>query len=238
MKTLLTFFIFVVFFLCNALAQEKNKAWDYPVKPGSEEWRKFTTSQEMHEACQIPDVILKSLTTAALAEICLKYPLFFEYTAFNDEREGIRIMIERFNGLTELSRRSDGALALVSLYKEMPIITQLQDEKSPHYDTPYKMPFLELLLSNTVFFNQLELKEQAALKQIMQSKYEGKVEHLDVYSLYNIKKTMLLGALILDKQAEVLKKNGERDVIKNFIVNFNNASPELLQNVSKLIIAE
>jgi carbonic anhydrase len=69
MKNLLIIFgFFIVSFA--AMAQEKKVAWDYPVKPGSEEWAAFTTGLQMQKVCQIPENILEQLSTNELVVIC------------------------------------------------------------------------------------------------------------------------------------------------------------------------
>ena len=71
-KILLTFvfsiFVFALF------AQKSNTPYDFPIKPGTEEWQKIKSGDEIAMVCSIPDSILTSLTTEALAKTCLNYP--------------------------------------------------------------------------------------------------------------------------------------------------------------------
>ena len=41
-------------------------AYDYPIKGGTEEWKRFTSHDEMLIACQIPDAILKGMSVLQL----------------------------------------------------------------------------------------------------------------------------------------------------------------------------
>jgi carbonic anhydrase len=86
--------IFSLFFSLFAMAQEKKKVWDYPVKPGTKEWATFETGEQMFNACQIPLDILNTISTKELVTICLNYPLFNDYVAFNNEREGITLSLK------------------------------------------------------------------------------------------------------------------------------------------------
>lgn len=160
--------------------------------------------------------------------------MFFEYTAFNDEREGIRFLIRNFNGLTELSKRKDGVKELVKTYNDFPIITQIQKQNSKEYNTPYKLPFIELLLSDEVFIQQLNNKELLELGKIVLKKYEEKIENATVYSLYNVKKTLLLGSTVLNKQVETISSQ-QRNTIQHFIENYPIADPNLITEISKII---
>ena len=233
MKHLL--FIYMIFISFSVIGKENKLVWDYPVKPGSKEWNEFTTGQQMLNACQIPQDVLESLSTKDLAEICLNYPLFFQYTAFNDEREGISNMIENFNGLKELSRRKDGVKELISIYKNFPIITQVQKKLSKDYDTPYKLPFIELLLSNDTFVNQLDSQEAKKFGKIILERYGCKLKNSQVYSVYNIKKTFLLGAVIISKHDMSSKSTKQQEIIKSFINNYNNTDSSLLTEISKIV---
>jgi len=230
-------FIFILFvlFSFSVTGQERDTVWDYPVKPGSQEWASFTTGQQMLEACQVPEKILETLSTKDLVKICLNYPLFFDYTAFNDERKGISAMIENFTGLNELTKRKDGVIELINTYREYPVLTQIQQESSKDYYTPYKLPFIELLLADDAFLKQLDDQESAELEKIVLEKYQSKLKNPNVYSLYNIKKTFLLGAIILDEHNVLIKTSLEKDAIKRFIENYNNADTTLLTGISKIL---
>lgn len=53
----------------NLFSQEAT--WDFPVKPGTEKWKSFTTSYEMIDACQVPADVLAAISTDKLIEACL-----------------------------------------------------------------------------------------------------------------------------------------------------------------------
>lgn len=57
-------------------AQKSNGAYNYPIKPGTSEWKTLTSHDQMQRVCQIPDATLKSMSTTDLIETCLNYPLF------------------------------------------------------------------------------------------------------------------------------------------------------------------
>ena len=71
----------------------------------------------MAKACNIPDPMLTSLTTEALAKACLNYPLFNEVFYVNNLQQGIEGVIRNFNGLTELLKRTDAGQELFKIYK-------------------------------------------------------------------------------------------------------------------------
>lgn len=86
MKKLLVCLFILNGFAC--FAQEKALTWDYPVKPGMEEWTKFESRPEMAEACLIPDSIIKNISTSDLLELCLNYPLLHDIMFYNFPQMG------------------------------------------------------------------------------------------------------------------------------------------------------
>lgn len=58
------------------------QTWDYPVKPGTEEWKKLKTGKEKNEACQIPENVLKKISSHELAY--LLYNKFFTHIYLSD----------------------------------------------------------------------------------------------------------------------------------------------------------
>lgn len=105
------------FFYCiDSKSPTIQLSWDYPVKPGTDGWKKFQTHQEMADACQIPKKILSSLSTKELAAICLQYPLLIDMFAFNIPDDGIDAVFNDFNGIRELFTRDDAAEELLGWY--------------------------------------------------------------------------------------------------------------------------
>ena len=212
-----------------------NPVWDYPVKPGTPEWASFTTGVQMREACQIPEKILEALNTKDLVKICLNYPLFSNYAIVNDERWGAGFAINRFNGLSELSKRKDGVNELINAYKEYPVLTQLPEKSSKDYFTPYKLPWIELLLADEAFIRQLNEHESAELGKIVVGKYVLKVENMHVYSVWNIKKTFLLCAVNILHYSMNSITPQQQETVRRFIENYMFADETLLTEMSKII---
>jgi hypothetical protein len=108
---ILTGFVFISLAM---MAQGKKITWDYPVKPGMEEWKKFESNEDMVNACQIPEKVLASLSTEELTDICLQYPLIADVFAFENLNEGLNKLFSDFNGI--LYKRADIASNLSKRY--------------------------------------------------------------------------------------------------------------------------
>jgi len=226
-----------LFIYCNeAMPQDNKKKWDYPVKPGSAQWAEFTTSRQMREACQIPQEILSALSTSELVEICLNYPLFIDYTASSDEREAVRFMIEKFNGLKELTQRSDAARELMAVYAKYPVIPKDKEKRTKEdHIMPLKLSFLELVLSTKEFVDKLSNQELVEMQKHVLDVYATKLEYLGSYSLYSMKKTLLLGAVVLQKQGSKSVDTEKIGVLEEFIKNYNRVDSSVLTETSKII---
>lgn len=229
--------ISALFFSVVLMGQHKiNTSYDFPLKPGMEEWKKFNSGKEMLEACQIPEEILKNMTSQALAETCLNYPLFIDYLAINDEREGVRLMINNFNGLKELSGREDGSTELINVYKKIPILNSQSKVKTNQESLPYRTIFLELVLGDNSFLNKMNTNDLVKLKTVVLEKYQEKVDSQDIYSLYNTLRTLLLGAEVMTKQDSLTRKTKTANIdVSNFIKNYKNPTKEELEKFTKIL---
>ena len=212
-----------------------NVPYDYPVKPGSEQWAAFTSGQQMVDACQIPSDILSKLSTKALAETCLNYPLYFEYTAYNSERDGINKVISGFNGLQELAKRPDGASALLGLYEKVSVVPNSLLKKSSEDQDLLRVGYLELLLSNNLFFEGLTNKDLVKLKQAVINKYETKVNAKGTYSMFSIQKSLLLGAKIIQKTDTLSRSSLRQATISRFFDLYERSDPQLFTDISRIL---
>lgn len=128
-KTILFLFALIGFLLLDACSEQEAliqvaepietmqsrsslPAYDYPVRPGSDEWLELKTHDEKLRVTQLPDDILKNLSTEDLLDVCMDYPLLVDAFLFNSFEEGLDKMCSRFNGFQEFMRRDDNAEVL------------------------------------------------------------------------------------------------------------------------------
>ena len=124
-------------------------SFDSVTKP--EIWKTFQTLEEMQSACQIPDDVLPNLSTEELVQICMDYPLFGNFSAYNDELVGIKKVMDGFNGFTELKKRTDAAEKLLDLYENVNVATLNSDKENIETYPNIKLGYLELILSSGEF---------------------------------------------------------------------------------------
>lgn len=119
-----------------ALALNSETEEEYPITephifeiiPGTEEWDSYESLFERIDACYVPEEELKQMTTSALYETVLNYPLLVNIYAYDgDLRKGIDSVSKYFGGLEELFSREDA----LDVIRQHSIDAQsIEDERS------------------------------------------------------------------------------------------------------------
>ena len=81
--------------------------YEYPITPDSPQWRNFTQTSQMIEACQVPEDIVENMTTEALLETVLDYPLMVNVLVQNTPEIGYKFLLENNAAFRELVTRND-----------------------------------------------------------------------------------------------------------------------------------
>ena len=136
----------------------------------SAEWKSEISRQLRGEMLQLPDEMLKSMTTDELIESVLEYPFFSDIYAFDNIQCGFDIMYSTFNGVRELSTRKDAASTLLNKYNNEKVIT---NEKSEDSDV-FRITNMEILLSQNFVLSQFTENEKNYFVDIVSDKYEQK----------------------------------------------------------------
>ena len=95
-----------------------NTPYQYPLTAGTDEWGALMNHAEKVDLCQIPEDILSLMTTEALAETVLSYPLLLDMYVWDSTTTGYKVIAATFNGLAELERRPDGLSTLKELSQQ------------------------------------------------------------------------------------------------------------------------
>lgn len=122
--------------------------YEYPVTPLMEEWKEFDSHIEMIEACQIPDNILKHLSTPALAETVANYPLLSDMLAWSDKDVGVQSVASNFNGLEELLSRENGIDYLLATTPMLDIQNSLIDADEDNFMVRNKIRCIALIANS------------------------------------------------------------------------------------------
>ncbi len=152
-------------------AQDLDKPYDFPVKPGTEKWSKLTSSTEMDEVCVIPENILSTLSTKALLITCLNYPRIVDFYLGSDLQTGFNFYSKHFNGLTELLKRSDLNKILLQVYLDLDLPTAKISNYNPSLSLT-QIGILELIIAQDSIIGSYDKSD----KQIVLSEAVKKLE--------------------------------------------------------------
>jgi hypothetical protein len=182
----------------NSDSGKSDDAYDYPIRPGTEEWKALYSFNDMLEACQIPENVLESMSTSVLVETVLDYPLLSVYIAHNDWQQGFDILASNFNGLQELFNRSDAGSELLDNYIATdPEIVELKwddFEKCAFLATMYN---LQMMLSQQSVLEQLSERQAQVLLSETERKHQVLQSHPEVYGVLGTKFSSMLTQKIL-----------------------------------------
>lgn len=157
-------------------------AYDYPIKPGTSEWNKLNSFNEIINACQIPEDILKNMSTRGLVETVVNYPFGALYSSSNNPQDGVNRAVSHFNGLSELFRRKDAAIELLAKYRTMdPAGNNKNWPISQQAEYTFKILNTELVIVQYNLLSQLNQSELRDLISVAISKYQGKQDNLELW---------------------------------------------------------
>jgi hypothetical protein len=201
--------VLAVFLLASLLVYgggtSASEAYDYPIKPGTDEWKAFGSHEEMLKACQIPEELLHRMSTTALVETVLSYPLIGDWLAYNTPEMGIEHVSEQFNGLSELLGRNDVGVGLIALYQTMdPRTIDVNSPIAEQAEYYFRLLNIELLLSQDSVISNLSITDLQNLISRARIISESKLLRSDIFGGYSLQFT----STIIEKaeQAILLKR--------------------------------
>ena len=178
---------FIIFTLSLLLLSCNNKhddacVWDYPAD------LQFLPIQQRMDALQIPENILLCLSTEALMDLSLQYPLLENIFSFDLLDEGLDRLFAEFNGIRALFARADIARVLLKRYNEKISNLPLQEN----------IFILDALLSRVK-------GQEETLKEILRSLFTG----YDVISMQDVDNELLLQYNFFSRAHIILKISDE-----------------------------
>lgn len=133
------------------------------------------TVPEAWKRSQIPDDVLKRLTTEALLLSCLKFPFLMEIYATNSVQKGFTFQHDNFNGLQELFKRPDAAATMLKFYQRLrtaDAATKASPAEGGRFS--FELSFVEIFLAQREMVRQLSKTELKVLAAECLTKYDEK----------------------------------------------------------------
>jgi hypothetical protein len=226
---------------CDCIEKEgESDAYNYPIIPGSEEWKKLTSHTAMVEVCQIPKKTLKNMCTFGLIETYLNYPLLFVVTAFNNTKEGMQQMFEEFNGANELLYRNDAPSKLMERYDRLnptdldTTWTQLEQGKFL-----FQFAYLEFTLAYDPILKALTKEQQSQLVHIATTTYNEKMS-VSPSNWKTLTSFFLIANLLNELQYQPFLTFTEQhpimnEFIKGYMINLFSLSNQEQEELTKIL---
>ena len=184
------------------------KGYDYPIKPGSVEW-KCLSFEERIKAIQIPDSIIRTIPTYDLIDLFLKNPITHFIFAYDRIQDGLNHVYREFNGLRELMNRNDLSIELIRYYKNLDpniINKNWTDVECGKYSLQFII--IEYLFSRTEFIQQLSSQAKKQILISLQKKYRAKLNHYSIHSILGVQATLF-------SITHILYQTQYREVLQN-----------------------
>ena len=192
-----------------------DEPYNFPLKPGMPEWAELKTGIDKVNALQIPQDILRRMTTRALVETCLNYPLYITTIMLASSRKvGMEHMTKNFNGCVELLKRKDAYIYLSEkflLFDPLAINEEWSDGvKGVNYT--FELVKIELLLAQDIVLLSTSYENKIALLKEVLSKHEKMSTQPDyVVYLFSCEQLFFL-------MGKILQNSGNPDIL-SLVVN-------------------
>ncbi|MEW6557837.1 MAG: hypothetical protein AB1349_10865 [Elusimicrobiota bacterium] len=179
--------------------------YDFPIKPGTKEWKALGTHKNIVKACQIPEDILKKMSTEGLIETCLRYPFLPDMFLSNNIQKGFESIVLTFNGLQELLRREDASTKLLAKYRQIRKLDRQSIQKEFGEFGVFYFRCFEIVISQNIILSKLSEEEKVKLLRECIWKYHERQKHPNTYgyvSKHRVKshETLLLMGRILENE--------------------------------------
>ncbi|MCR9226309.1 MAG: hypothetical protein NXH90_02655 [Flavobacteriaceae bacterium] len=208
--------------ICLSYTPEISDQYIFPIRPGMQEWEKLTSGQQMIEALQVPDNLLKDMSSFGLVETCLDYPLLPAMIAFDTIQYGVERQMENFNGFHELVTREDAGSIMLGRSKQMNprCIPPSSEIMAGEYTLTFI--YIGMVQSQYVFIEQLSSIERGELLKEAMKKYNQFEIIGEPYGILNQKVEALLMARVMVSEGykpflEEIARNDSMDIFIKYV---------------------
>ncbi len=214
--------------------QKSTGVYNYPIKPGSSEWKAFKSHYQMINACQLPTAIINKIKTEDLLNTCLDYPLYDDMFFYDRIQKGFDAVKLYFNGLKELLDRNDVGNQILDLYMKMDPNSYNEDwPKAKKVEFAISFIKIEVLLAQTKILNEFSKGERALILQECIKKAREKQKYPKYYGQLNyVNIGLIIGRILrMENHPSFLIKLNEDKYFNTFIDEGFYPSMVLIENL-------
>jgi hypothetical protein len=155
-----------LFLLCVSFSIQ-GQVYNFPVKPGTPEWGKLNSYQEMIEVCRVPEKLLSTMNTGDLLETCLNHPFKGNIYLYSSIGEGFQAMVNTFNVFEEIVKRDDIGSYLLAAAKSVSATNSKTLTASNEYKINLNKRLLKLLLTYPTIRTKLTEDVKSTISTIL-----------------------------------------------------------------------
>jgi hypothetical protein len=172
--------IVCVSFMTQALAQKITRPYEYPVRPGTEEWRSAKTHNELREVNQIPTLIIRQMDTPTLILSVLKYPVIGDLLVYSTFREGRDQTANNLFAFDSLLNRVDLIEALIPIYVNYdPREVDSKNDPLEIGEFMLGLSLLEFIIQKAAITNRIDPIQRLLVQQELVLKYMQKQQSIE-----------------------------------------------------------
>jgi hypothetical protein len=210
-----------------ASAQAITEAYDYPIKRHTEAWDSLKTYKKFREVSQVPAEIVNRMTTEALFESVLNYPLIGDAFVFNTFQNGIESLKTNFSALEALINRNDLGKIIFNKYQSLSAKNLDYESAIKKGDHSVKLSFMELIIGQVIIDKNVSGNEIVNLINILVSKYNEKKIRPEIYGTLSLSTcAFAINRLMIANNANEKFINRDR-----FVEDGNVFSQEVLDSI-------
>ena len=85
-----------------------NDKYIYPIVPGMKEWQQLESTDDAYKLCQLPDEVLKTISTIGLIDALIHAPMFTGFSMLSGNASALKWYghYEQFNSAKELFQQT------------------------------------------------------------------------------------------------------------------------------------
>ena len=192
----------------TSTVKSATEVWDYPIKPGSVEWKTRSYDENVAKS-QPPADMLKSWDTEMLLKYCADYPFNKVLLLYNNPNHGFKRVYDQATVWQEFIRRTDAVAVLSQYFEARPskMLYEMTDDKVRRNDL-FTLFFLEKLIAETEFTLFLDASRRRMLANVIFQRYQSKTEYPDQIYGYTYNSSLSAFIKILESD-QVLSPESE-----------------------------
>lgn len=164
---------------------QTSERYIFPSERDFKAWTDIVSLEDRLAACEVPASTLRAMTTSALVQAALNYPLNFIYSAYNDPTVAVDIIVKNSPLHHELFSRSDAAKELLRIFEKSTIEKgRLESMTNPGESrlTYGNEMFFDYLLASRMDGGVFSQRDKEALRVIARRKLAERQSDSETYS--------------------------------------------------------